>query len=168
MNTMLPVCNLLPLHVSALQFMCLSNVVCSMRRGVHIQDRKKIKNLTTDWNDGTVIAALVDAIAPGLMPDWNELDPENAVENATRAMKLAEDWLGVPMVRVLYGHQTNASVFQEIGQFALVMRMYFLHLVPAHFSFITVFSVTKTPSCASCEREYVNILQAPTFKNSVN
>lgn len=64
-----------------------------------MQDRKKIKNLTTDWNDGTVIAALVDAMAPGLMPDWNELDPENAVENATRAMKLAEDWLGVPMVR---------------------------------------------------------------------
>ena len=45
-----------------------------------------------------MIAAVVDAIAPGLCPDHANMDPENAVENATTAMKLAEDWLGVPMV----------------------------------------------------------------------
>ena len=28
---------------------------------------KKITNFTTDWNDGTAIAALVDALAPGTM-----------------------------------------------------------------------------------------------------
>ena len=59
---------------------------------------KNLKNLTKDWNDGTMIAAVVDAIAPGLCPDHANMDPENAVENATTAMKLAEDWLGVPMV----------------------------------------------------------------------
>ena len=59
---------------------------------------KNLKNLTSDWNDGTMVAAVVDAVAPGLCPEHVDMNPENAVENATTAMKLAEDWLGVPMV----------------------------------------------------------------------
>ncbi len=59
---------------------------------------KTINNLTTDWNDGTLIAALVDAHAPGLCPEADTMDPQNALENASHAMKLAEDWLDVPQV----------------------------------------------------------------------
>lgn len=29
-----------------------------------------IHNFTTDWNDGKAVGALVDAVAPGLCPDW--------------------------------------------------------------------------------------------------
>lgn len=29
-----------------------------------------VRNFTTDWNDGKAIGALVDAVAPGLCPDW--------------------------------------------------------------------------------------------------
>lgn len=60
---------------------------------------REIKNLTTDWNDGTLVAAVVDSLAPGLCPEHATMDPQNGLENATHAMKLAEDWLGVPMVR---------------------------------------------------------------------
>ena len=60
----------------------------------------KFKNLTTDWNDGTLIASLVDSMAPGLCPEAATMDPQNALENASHAMKLAEDWLGVPQVGV--------------------------------------------------------------------
>ena len=59
---------------------------------------KDIKNFTSNWNDGTAIAALVDSIAPGLCPEADFMESKNALENATFAMKLAEDWLGVPMV----------------------------------------------------------------------
>ena len=59
---------------------------------------KNIKNFTGDWNDGTNIAALVDASAPGLCPENEAMDPDNALQNASHAMKLAEDWLDVPMV----------------------------------------------------------------------
>ena len=59
---------------------------------------RPIKNFTTDWNDGTMIAALVDAAAPGLCPEYATMDPQNALENASHAMKLADDWLGVPQV----------------------------------------------------------------------
>ena len=45
------------------------------------------------------MATLVDAIAPGLCPEYVDMEPQNALENASHAMKLAEDWLDVPMVR---------------------------------------------------------------------
>ena len=64
---------------------------------MHIPDRT-VKNFTTDWNDGVVVAALVDAIAPGLCPEYETMEPQDALENASHAMKLAEDWLGVPQV----------------------------------------------------------------------
>jgi filamin len=59
---------------------------------------KNIKNFTSDWNDGTAIAALVEAHAPGLCPEADSMDPNHALENATTAMSLADDWLGVPQV----------------------------------------------------------------------
>ena len=60
-----------------------------------------MKNFTSDWNDGTTIAALVDALAPGLCPEYAIMNPETALENATHAMKLAEEWLGVPMLSTI-------------------------------------------------------------------
>lgn len=36
---------------------------------------------------------------PGLCPDWETWDPVKPVENATEAMQLADDWLGIPQVR---------------------------------------------------------------------
>ena len=55
----------------------------------------KVKNLTTDFQDGTKIGALVDGVAPGLCPDWQDWDATESVENATAAMELADRWLGV-------------------------------------------------------------------------
>lgn len=57
-----------------------------------------IKNFTRDWNDGRAIGALVDAVAPGLCPDWEDWDPKDNLKNAKEAMKLAQDWLDVPQV----------------------------------------------------------------------
>lgn len=34
----------------------------------------------------------------GLCPDWEDWDPNENLQNATEAMKLAEDWLSVPPV----------------------------------------------------------------------
>merc|ERR1712050_329876 len=42
---------------------------------------RPITNFTTDWNDGKAIGALVDAIAPGLCPDWDTWDPNNGPKN---------------------------------------------------------------------------------------
>jgi len=59
----------------------------------------KVGNFNKDWNNGIAIASLVESTAPGLFPEWEDLVPENKLENAREAMKRAEDWLGVPQVR---------------------------------------------------------------------
>ncbi|XP_035216492.1 filamin-A-like isoform X2 [Stegodyphus dumicola] len=57
-----------------------------------------INNFNSDWNDGRAVAALVDALAPGLCPDWCDMKPENALQNAKEAMNLADNWLGIPQL----------------------------------------------------------------------
>ena len=57
-----------------------------------------MKNFTSDWKDGTTVAALVDALAPGLCSEYAIMNPDAALENASHAMKLADDWLGIPQV----------------------------------------------------------------------
>ncbi|CAG7722272.1 unnamed protein product [Allacma fusca] len=54
-----------------------------------------ISNFTSDWNDGRAVGALVDAVAPGLCPDWPDWNPNDALQNAAEAMGLADDWLNV-------------------------------------------------------------------------
>lgn len=57
-----------------------------------------VNNFTTDWNDGKAIGALVDAVAPGLCPEWKSWQPEDGVKNIHEALQLAEDWLEVPQL----------------------------------------------------------------------
>ncbi|XP_015175447.1 PREDICTED: filamin-A isoform X3 [Polistes dominula] len=57
-----------------------------------------ITNFTSDWNDGRAVGALVDAVAPGLCPDWQDWNPNDAVQNASEAMGLADDWLNIPQL----------------------------------------------------------------------
>lgn len=42
-----------------------------------------------------------DYFSSGLCPDWCEMKPENALQNAKEAMGLADNWLGVPQVYLL-------------------------------------------------------------------
>lgn len=55
-----------------------------------------IINLSDDWKSGQAIAALIDALAPGLCSidnlAWNE---SNSLSNTKDVMKLAKDWLGI-------------------------------------------------------------------------
>ena len=59
---------------------------------------KNIKNFTNDWNSGINVAALVDAVAPGLCPEHADMDQSTPLENAQLAMGRADEWLGVPQV----------------------------------------------------------------------
>ncbi|XP_013109625.2 filamin-C isoform X2 [Stomoxys calcitrans] len=58
----------------------------------------KITNLTTDWNSGVNLAALLDYCKPGLFPHWRSMDPSQSVRNCTNAMNLAQSEFGVPKV----------------------------------------------------------------------
>lgn len=56
-----------------------------------LQDKvpgQPVGNLTKDWQDGKAVGALVDSVAPGLCPDWEDWDPKKPTENAREAMDL--------------------------------------------------------------------------------
>ncbi len=55
----------------------------------------------SDWNDGTRLSMLVNSIQPGLIPDADSLNPEDALRNTHTALKLAEQQLGIPQVIIL-------------------------------------------------------------------
>ena len=44
------------------------------------------------------IYTLVLMCGTGLCPDWSDWDPKDALQNATEAMGLADDWLKIPQV----------------------------------------------------------------------
>jgi inorganic pyrophosphatase/exopolyphosphatase len=57
-----------------------------------------IKNFTSDWNSGIAVAALVEAIGPGLCPEYQRMSTSTPLENAQLAMGRAEEWLEVPQI----------------------------------------------------------------------
>ena len=59
---------------------------------------KSVRNFTTDWNDGIALCSMVEAVAPGLCPEYNSLDPNDKLENARLGLDRAEQGLGVPKV----------------------------------------------------------------------
>ncbi|XP_061582652.1 filamin-B-like isoform X1 [Cololabis saira] len=80
-----------------------------------------ITNFSQDWRNGRVLGALVDSCAPGLCPDWETWDPVKPVENATEAMQLADDWLGIPQViapeEIIDPSVDEQSVMTYLSQF---------------------------------------------------
>ena len=57
-----------------------------------------MRNFTTDWNDGVALCSMVEAVAPGLCPEYSSLDPNAKLENARLGLDRAEQGLGVPKV----------------------------------------------------------------------
>ncbi|KAK5871946.1 hypothetical protein PBY51_012685 [Eleginops maclovinus] len=80
-----------------------------------------INNFSKDWRNGMALGALVDSCAPGLCPDWETWDPVKPVENATEAMQLADEWLGIPQVitpeEIMNPSVDEQSVMTYLSQF---------------------------------------------------
>ncbi|XP_069103934.1 filamin-A-like [Argopecten irradians] len=57
-----------------------------------------ITNFTTDWTDGSALFALLDFCVPGLFPDWRSCDRSDRENNCRKAMKLAKQQFGIPLI----------------------------------------------------------------------
>jgi filamin len=58
----------------------------------------QITNFSKDWNDGIKLSALVNYCRPGLIPNWEQKDPQNALENTQNAISIAHEHLDIPQV----------------------------------------------------------------------
>jgi len=57
-----------------------------------------IMNFSSDWNDGRAICGLVDALLPGGCPNHRDMNPGNALYNATTGTDVAENKMGIPKI----------------------------------------------------------------------
>ena len=57
-----------------------------------------IKNLSTDWNDGLALAALLDAQFPGVFPDASQLQSHDAFRTIQRCLEICEAKMGIKPV----------------------------------------------------------------------
>ena len=82
---------------------------------------KNIENLSSAWNDGRNLSALVDYCKPGLIPNHASLDPKNRLENVWHAMTLAEQHLNIPQVMhpedLAVDHPDKLSTMTYLSQF---------------------------------------------------
>ena len=58
----------------------------------------RVTNLTTDWNSGVLLSALLDYCEPGLFSHWRSIDESDAVRNCERAMSIAHERFGIPKI----------------------------------------------------------------------
>ena len=59
---------------------------------------QQVKNLSSDWNNGQRLSALVDTVKPGTIPDFRSLSPGDALANTERAMEVAESEFDIPKI----------------------------------------------------------------------
>ena len=57
-----------------------------------------ITGFTKDWHSGVALAALNEAIKPGLFPGYKKLNPKDAVSNVSQALDVAKEQLGIDPV----------------------------------------------------------------------
>lgn len=72
-----------------------------------------VTNFTSDWNDGTALGALVDALVPGACDNWRQWRPDDALENTKKAMQAAEN-LGIGRVSCLFALGCPVSLFLSV------------------------------------------------------
>ncbi|XP_052784049.1 filamin-A-like isoform X2 [Mya arenaria] len=57
-----------------------------------------VTNLTSDWNSGIALHALLEFCKHGLGSNWKHLNPLDRVNNCREGMKLARQHFGIPLV----------------------------------------------------------------------
>ena len=59
---------------------------------------KESKHFPTNWNDGIALSQVIEYLHPGLFPDIKSLSSENKKDNCQRAIRFAQEYLGIPSI----------------------------------------------------------------------
>ena len=76
---------------------------------------------------GDILACLVNSLAPGLVPDFAEMNPENNRENIDRSMAMALEWMDIPRVlepEDMMDPNVRIVVFTQyvVSRFAIMLK----------------------------------------------
>ena len=94
-----------------------------------------ITNLTTDWTDGRVLGALVNVISGGGFPEYEQMSPENGMENCRKSIDAAEKLLGV--TKMIEPEEFSSSHLDQLRRMAYLAQFYRAMHAQAHGSPLT-------------------------------
>ncbi|CAI7991461.1 Gelation factor [Geodia barretti] len=83
--------------------------------------KPRLSRPNSDWSDGVKLSALVNYCKPGLIPNWDQKDPQNAFENIHNAISLAHEHFTIPEVL----HAEDLAVEKPDRQAAMTYLSYF-------------------------------------------
>lgn len=99
-----------------------------------------VHNLTSDWNSGINLSALLDYCQPGLFSNWRELDPSDRCVFTKPFVLL---WL---ITRYTYAYFWRVSAFMSHGIMNTSVRRAYVYFT--YVSRILYFlSITKSSTC---------------------
>ncbi|KAL8594788.1 hypothetical protein ACOMHN_047506 [Nucella lapillus] len=107
----------------------------------------RIKNFTSDWNDGVALSALIDYCQPGLFSDWRSLSRHNSLENCAKAMQMAREHLNIPML--LRPEDLSSPHLDDLSGM----------------TYLSYYMMQDSPGYFATRREIRNILQAGAIDN---
>ena len=59
---------------------------------------KKIRNLSTDWNDGIALCALIESIEEGTCPECTKMSGDDRLGNCEKGLQLGKDRFEIPRI----------------------------------------------------------------------
>ena len=83
--------------------------------------KENITNFTTDWMYGGSLGALIDVISGRGFPDYEDMDPTDAVENCSKSLDAAERLLSIEK-------SVSAEAFAKNDTNQLIRMTYLTHL----------------------------------------
>lgn len=95
---------------------------------------RNIKNFATDWNNGINLGALAEACFSGVCPDWESMEPTDAIANLGKLIALIKSRLGIePPVSA--AELANPEVDEiVVATYLSQFRNAKLHAAPEEFS----------------------------------
>ena len=64
----------------------------------YVPKDKKIRNLSTDWNDGIALCALIESIEEGTCPECTEMSGDDRLGNCKNGLRLGEEHFKIPKI----------------------------------------------------------------------
>ena len=94
-----------------------------------------ITNLTTDWTDGRVLGAVVNAVSGGGFPEYEQMGPEYGLGNCRKSIDAAEQLLGVK--KTIEPEEFSSSHLDQLRRMAYLTQFYRAMHAQAHGSCLT-------------------------------
>ena len=78
------------------------------------------KNFSADWNDGKALCRFIEALCPGIVPGYENMEANSPVENASMGIQAGHDELGIRKV-ITAEEMTNPAV-DDLNIMAYVLQ----------------------------------------------